>query len=265
MLKKSLLTAALALLALGARPAAAAPVFLEPYGDIFAARTYLSTPEDLRPKDALQGQETRTPDAEERFLVSTFFRSYGTPLAGPDGEVLVFGGGFAYANTNSIGHPWSLNINFFNNNVQAGPAFEQDFFGFNIVGKFVLWEPARQSLPVIAFVGRYQDLGDLGQRHDLLFAVDQKINRKLYVTANAGYAGGDYIGGEETFVGGIGATWTPMPRLSFSANYLFDNAMDAEDFWSLSGTYAFDRTSSLRIGGGKHGTFFANYIAKFDW
>ncbi len=51
-----------------------------------------------------------------------------------------------------------------------------------------------------------------------------------------------------------------MNRLSISGNYVFDNAADGEDFWSISAHYNLGDNSTVRFGGGKHGTLFANYI-----
>jgi hypothetical protein len=75
MVRKTCLAAGLALLALAAsRPAEAHPRFIEPYGRLWQARTFLCTPVDKRPKDALHAQASRIDDPRQRFIVSPFAR-----------------------------------------------------------------------------------------------------------------------------------------------------------------------------------------------
>ena len=258
MIKKSLFAASLALLAVGAgRSASAGPVFLEPYGEIFGARTFISSPADSRPKDALQTQDTRKEEPTQRFLVSPFVRD--------DDNVFLIGGGLAYANAANPRHPWSLNFNYANVDID-GTNF--DFNVFDINGKIVAWQPDDPKLPVVSLVGRYQDFEDIGNRWDILVAADQGLGKDLYFTANLGWANADpdFASDDESdFVAGVGLTWKAMKKLSVSANYVIDNDVDGEDFWSISAFWTFDEMSAVRVGAGKHGTVFANYIAKFDW
>jgi opacity protein-like surface antigen len=274
MLKKCLLTAALALLAVGVgKPAAAAPVFLEPYGELFGARTHLASWEDARVVDALAGQDSRSADPEERFAVSPFFRRMTLRVPGPDADVVLLGIGVAYANINMPDHPWSVNLNFLHGNIDTG-GFDRSSDGFDLNGKFVLWQPENRWLPVASIVGRFQTLDGIGDRWDVLLAIDQQIHRRLFATANIGWswvsfdAGG--ISDRDDYTAGLGVTWAVTPRISISADYQFDSDTEhlygvGGDWWSLSASWAIDRTSSIRVGGGKGNTWFANYIAKFDW
>ena len=261
MVKKTLLAASL-LLAVGAgRPASADPKFLEPYGNIFAARTFLAAPGDDRPKDALQGQESKVQDPQRRLILSPFFRT-GNAL-GTDVDVDYFGVGVGYASVANPRHPWSLSGSYYNVEADFGP-FDVEADVFDIVGKFVLWQGANPSTPAISAIGRYQAFSDdIDDRIDVLLAADQRITDSIFLTANVGWADQD----ENDFVAGIGGTWRApgMPKLSLSLDYQIDNDLDQEDFWTLSALYAIDRTSTLRVGGGKHNTWFFNYFAKWDW
>jgi len=70
MVRRSYLVAALALVALGAgKPASAHPRFIEPYGRLFQARTFLCTPVDKRPKDALHAWASKLDDPRQRDYV----------------------------------------------------------------------------------------------------------------------------------------------------------------------------------------------------
>jgi len=234
-------------------PAQADPKFLEPYGGIFSARPFLATPGDERPKDALQAQATAEESSSRRLLVS--------PFVWNNDDATTYGLGFGYASVHNPRHPWSLGFRYYNtdfDNAGSSDTVDADL-------KVALWAPADPRLPVVSLVGRYQDYDDLGERADALLAVDQRICRDLFATVNVGWA--DHINGSGSdFVGGVGATWRAahMPRLSVSADYTLDNEVDGEDFWSISALYAFDRTSAVRVGGGKHGSVFANFVAKWD-
>jgi hypothetical protein len=193
----------------------------------------------------------------QRFLVSPFFRTSSN--RGFDADL--FGGGIGYASVNNPRHPWSLSASYFNTDFDPG---DFDFNTFDVVGKYVLWQPDNQKAPVVSLVGRYQAANhDIEDRFDVLLAADQRICPSLYLTANLGWA--DRF--DSDFVAGFGATWrsSRLPKLSLSANYVVDNDVDGEDFWSLSAIWAFDKTSSIRVGGGKHDTWFVNYNAKWDW
>jgi hypothetical protein len=264
MLRKTLLAASLALLAfVAAKPAAATPVFLEPYGDIFGARTFLSSPADARPKDALQTQESKKENPTRRFIAQGFVRDADLFFLG--------GGGIAYADGSRANNPWSVGLNVFN---VSPDGFGGDEIGFDISGKFVLWQPANRNLPVVSVVGRYLNISDAAERFDVLVAADQRLSDNLYLTANLGYGHVDYdvagVDSDDDFVPGIGLTWNVMPRLSISGNYIIKNDAEVfnggsgEDFWSIAGTYTFSEMFAARVGGGKHGTVFLNLIGKWD-
>jgi hypothetical protein len=264
MLRKTLLAASLALLAVvAARPASATPTFLEPYGDIFGARTFLGSPADTRPKDALQTQESNKETPTRRIIAQGFIRDSDLFFIG--------GGGLAYADASHPGHPWSINANIFN----ADPdGFGSSDIGFDINGKLVLWQPASPKLPVVSVVGRFMRVTDRFDRFDALIAADQAITKDIYLTANLGYGNVDFdfagVNSVDAFVPGFGLTWVVSPKLSVSGNYIVDNAAEVfhdaggGDFWSASATYTFNRTLAVRAGGGKHGTAFFNLIGKWD-
>lgn len=264
MLRKTLLAASLALLAfVAAKPASATPTFLEPYGDIFGARTFLGSSADTRPKDALQTQEPNKENPTRRIIAQGFIRDSDLFFLG--------GGGFAYADSSNPRNPWSINVNIFN----ASPdGFGSDEVGFDVNGKFVLWQPTSPNLPVVSVVGRFMRVSDRFDRFDALIAADQRLTKELYLTANLGYGNVDFdfqnVNSVDAFVPGFGLTWIVSPKLSVSANYIVDNAAEVfhdgggGDFWSASATYTFNRTVAVRAGGGKHGTAFLNLIGKWD-
>jgi len=262
MLRKTLLAASLALLAFAAaKPASATPTFLEPYGDIFGARTFLSSPADSRPKDALQTQESKKENPTRRIIAQGFVRDSDLFFLG--------GGGLGYADVSNPSHPWSINANIFDADPD-GPG--TDVIGFDVNGKFVLWQPASANLPVVSVVGRFMRITNAADRFDALLAADQRLTKDLYLTANLGYGNVDFDGGGnvDAFVPGFGLTWSVSPKLSVSANYIVDNAAEVfhdaggGDFWSASATYTFNHPLAVRAGGGKHGTVFANIIGKWD-
>lgn len=245
--------AAVALLSAGGAPAHADPKLTEPYGSLFSARPPLPLPGDARPQDALQAQSDPSNPPTRRLTVSPFVVS--------DSDATAYGVGFGYASAHCPRHPWSVGFRYFNTEPDGGG----DFDTVDLDARLVLWNPADANLPVVSIVGRYQDYDDRGERVDLLLAADQKLTQELFATVNLGWA--DHVDGVGSdFVGGLGLTWrTPrLPRLSLSADYVLDNNVDGEDFWTVSARWALDQTSSVRLGGGKHGTVFANYTAKWD-
>src|SRR5687768_7087048 len=135
--RKWLFLVSLGLLAGVARPGSADPKFLEPYGNIFGARTFLSLTDDARVKDALQNQPTGDEDGKDRFLATGFYRRFDLPRerAG-DLDVDILGGGLAYARGGSR-RAWSLNFNFIGADAESGAdSFNLD--GFDISAKFVV-------------------------------------------------------------------------------------------------------------------------------
>jgi len=270
-MRKGLVAASLGLLvATSIRPAQAAPAFFEPYGNLFSARTPLASPRDERSKDSIQGQAAKD-ERKERILMGPFFsKVLDLPL---DIEVLTLGGGVVYANAKTPDHPWSLNINYANTDFDSD-TFNLDAFDtrtFAVNGKYVLWTPSNKNLPIVSLVGsllRVEDLPSVTQ-HDVLLAVDQEVYKQAFVTANVGYRSADVdilgIGtGADDFVAGIGATWSPLAKLSVSVDFEFENDVNGEDFWTASATYTIDKLSSIRFGGGKHKVIFGQYIARFD-
>ena len=269
MVKRSLVCASLALLAASAaQPASADTKFFEPYGNIFGARTILGSPADARPKDALQTQESRREEPTRRIAVSPFFN---TEDLGNVGDTTYFGGTLAYASTANPEHPWQLYASIFNLNVDIDRpfGFDDDFFGFDIVGKYVLWTPAEPNLPVVSVVFRYMDVEDIGNRWDAALAADQRLSDEFYLTANLGWADADPDGaggGESDFIPGFGLSWHPRSYrpLSLHFDYVVDNDVDGEDDWSISAIHTFGDTFAARVGGGKHSRFFGNLVAKWD-
>lgn len=237
-------------------PASAAPAFLERYGNLFAARPALTAPGDSRPQDALQAQENRVETPASRLVLSPFVRD--------DDRTGFFGGGAAYANVSNPRHPWSVDFIYSRLGIDGSG---EDFDTLSASGRFVLWQPADPRLPVVSVVGSYFDPDDLGRRWDVLLAADQRVSDQLFATVNLGYGRSNFRLGEweSDFIPAFGLTYSPCPRFSLAADYGVDNNLDTRDTWSLSAIWAFDRTSSLRIGGGKDGLVFANYFAKWDW
>lgn len=258
MFRKTCLAAGLALLGLVAagRPAEAHPRFIEPYGRLFQARTFLCTPVDKRPKDALHAQASKLDDPRQRLIVSPFARS--------DDFSTQYGIGVAYANAKNEWHPWSIQGSFFHGEFDD---FDEDYNGGEINGKYVLWQPANPKLPVVSVVGAWINFGSLGDRYDALLAIDQCIFDRMYFTANLGYAwfDRDFGGNDNAFVAGVGLTYIIRQNLSISADYLFDNDVEGEDTWSIAALWAIDRSWALRAGGGKHDMVFGNLIWKTDF
>lgn len=268
MVRKSLLAASLAVLAMGAgRAAQADPVFLEPYGELYSARTFAPSAADTRPKDVLQGQGGGENAKGSALVISPTFWTTDVPLGGGfDANLMLFGMSFGYASAMGS-HPWSVTGTVFDLDVDnPGPAdFNQ--VGFDAAGKFVLWQPAG-NLPVVSVVGHYMALPNFFHKWEATLAADQKIIDKVYATANLGYSRTDFNGGgtQDDFKPGLGLTWAISPKLSLSGDYIFNNDADTFqtisatgiDTWSVNATYAFNEQASLRFGGGKHSTFFAN-------
>ncbi len=262
MVRKTLIAASLALLAIGgARPSSADARFLESYGEIFGARTIIGRPNDARPKDAIHGQEDGEDARTSAFFISPFYHNRG------------YGGGFrretfagatlGYAGAIGDRNPYQIWSSLYSYNLH-GPVDNR--FGFDVGGKFTLWQPANENLPVVSFVGQYRDIDLFGfNRLDLLVALDQRITNNLFLTGNIGWGRGDVAGAGDVddLIAGVGLTWRAAPRLSFSADYLIDNDVDGEDRWTLSGAYALNEDLAVRLGGGKHETFFGNVIWKF--
>jgi hypothetical protein len=255
--KTCLAAAALALLGLAAgKPAQAHPRFYEPYGRIFGARTFLCTPVDKRPKDALHAQRSRLDDPRQRLIVSPFFRD--------DKDSTQYGIGVGYANAQNEWHPWAIQASYFHGDLDD---IDRDFDGFEVNGKFILWQPANPKLPVISLVGAYTDFGWLGNRIDALIAVDQCITNRLYITGNVGYARLDPSFGDEVdaLQTALGITYVARQNLSFSADYIFHNEVERQAGWSISAIWAIDADWSLRGGGGSRDLAFFNVTRKFDF
>jgi hypothetical protein len=265
MFRKSCLVAGAALMLLGSGKAAEAHVrFIEPYGRLWGARTFLCTPVDKRPKDALHAMPSKLDDPRQRVIVSPFVRH--------DDFSTLYGIGAAYANAQNEWHPWSIQGSYFHGELDEdefgfGPGGDDDFDGGEVNGKYVLWQPANPKLPVISIVGAWITFGDLGDRYDALIAIDQCITPRLYFTANLGYAwlDSDFAECEEDFAAGVGLTYVIRQNLSISADYLFDNDVEGEDTWSVAAIWAINHTWALRVGGGKHDLVFGNLIWKMDF
>jgi hypothetical protein len=265
MVRKSLLVATLAVLALdGGRAAQADPVFLEPYGELYSARTFAASPSDERPKDAVQGQRAGEDAPSASFIISPLFWRSSIPLGGGVSiDPTIFGGTLGYASVSGA-HPWSLTATI----MSFDPDVAGDEIGFDIAGKYTLWQGPGDNTLAVSLVGRYMDVSDLFRRFDLLLAADHKVFKDIYATVNVGYSNFKFDGGGtfDDLKAGVGLTWAISPRLSLSGNYIFKNeadslqslSVDGIDTWSLSAAYAFNDTASIRFGGGKHETFFAN-------
>lgn len=255
MLKRLILTAAVALAAVSVvRPAAANPRFVEPYTQIFQARTFLCTPADARPKDALHAAPSDKSDPRQRFLVSPYLR---------DDDVTFYAGiGFGYANAKDEWHPWGISASYFHGDFDT---ISENFDGFDVQGKYVLWQPADVRLPVVSVVGAAINFGHLGTRYDALIAVDERITNRIYATANVGYGHLDSdIRNNTALVTGFGLVGAVTPRFTLAADYIPYNAVEGEDIWGIGGIWAIDRTSIVKFGGGKNHLLYFNYIAKFD-
>jgi hypothetical protein len=258
MIRKTLLAATIALATAGiAGPAAAqSPIFFEEYGDIFGARTFLGSSADARPKSALQDSESKVENPASRWLISPTYRRSDV---GP-GDVSLFGIGVGYASAGNPRHPWSVGVGYFNTDFDFGQ-FDFDVNTFDLGAKYVLWTPESNNLPVVSLIGRYQIVDEgVDDRIDILLAADQRLSDNLYLTGNLGYA--DQF--DSDFQAGFGLTWRASRQLSLSANYVVDNDVNGEDFWSIAATWAASRDLAVRLGGGKHSTFFINGLWKID-
>jgi len=257
MVRKTCLAAGLLLLGLAAgRPAQAHPRFYEPYGRIFGARTFLCTPVDKRPKDALHAQRSRLDDPRQRLIVSPFFRDDDTSTQE--------GIGVGYANAKNEWHPWGVQASYFHGDLDH---FSENFDGFEVNGKYIVWQPANPHLPVVSVVGAYINFAQLGDRYDALVAVDQCLTKRLYVTGNAGFAHLNNRHGDDhsAFQGGLGLTYVIRQNISVSGDYIFANAVEGGGVWSLSAIWAIDSDWSLRGGGGQQDLAFFNVTRKFDF
>jgi hypothetical protein len=264
MVKKTLIAASLAALVIGVSgPASADPKFLEEYGEIFGGRTVLGSAADSgRANNALQGAESKVESPTSRILASPFYR---TTDIGPL-DVDMYGVGLLYASGGTT--PWQVGGNFYNTNVD-GLGIDDDFFSWDIYGKVQVLNPANASTPVVSIYGRYMDIDDLGSRWDIGLAADQRITDEIYGTVNLGWGNvdPDGAGGDtDDFIAGLGVTYRPrsMPKLSLSFNFVFDNDVDGDDFWSIGAIYAVSRDWLVRVGGGEDSTFFVNIIGKWD-
>ena len=269
MVRKSLLVATLAVLAVGGgRAAQADPVFLEPYGELFSARTFQASPNDPRPKDAFQGQRAADEEGNPASIViSPSFWLTDIPLGGGlSTDLMLYGLTFGYAS--GIGNnPWSLTGTVFGLDIDPPGAGDATAIGFDVAGKFVVWQPA-DNLPVVSLVGRYMGAINQFHRWDVGVAADQKITNNVYGTVNLLYSRFNFNGGGsfDDFKPGLGLTWSISPKLSLSGNYIFNNDADSLqsvsptgiDTWSIAATYLLNQQASIRFGGGKHETFFAN-------
>jgi len=272
MVRKSLLAASLALLAVGVgRPAKADAKFLEAYPDIFGARTLLGSPSDPRPKDAIQNQETGEGNARKSaFIVGAFGRFASGEHTLPFTAV---GGGLGYTSV-SGSHPWEVKIGGYDFNPHSlapgiNPAGR---LGLDATAKIIAWQPAQSYLPVVSLVGRYRNINDFFHRWDGTIAFDEKVMKSVYVTGNVGYGSTDFVrtsllgfGAPEKsgITAGAGLTWAVSRKLSLAGNYVGDTAVEPEDFWSAAITYAANNDLSFSAGGGKHKTFFGQLIYKF--
>lgn len=261
MLKKVLMVGVLALLAAGtSRPAAAqnSPVFFEPYGELYSARTVLPSVNDGRPKDARQAQGSRVENPSQRL-------SFQGGVYDTSG-LFLGGAGINYANNQWKNHPWSVSVfgNFF-----SLDGTDDDGAFLDFTGKLTLWQPRNNWLPVASVVVNYQDPDDYGDFFRVILALDQKITREAYFTANVGWSNVQTVGGfdDDGIFSGVGLTWRPSrwPKLSLSANYNFDGDIQGEDTYSVSGTWAFSRDASFQLGGGKHDKVFGNLRWNWDW
>jgi len=270
MVRNSLIAASLALLVAGAAgPVRADAKFLEPYTDIFGARTFLGSPTDTRPKDAWQNQESGEGNARSSaFIIAPFGR-----FQSGRGAFLPYtaaGGTVGWATNSLRGHPLEISANLYDFNPHPAFGFNLDHrLGVDGKLKFVLWEPRQSGLPVISLVGRFRHLDNLLDRYDAVLAFDQKITNDLYFTGNLGYGRNDFRGvfrgvrDVDGFVAGAGLTYQIHPKLSFSANYVPTVVIDGEDLYGFSAVYAANRDLAISVGGGKHVNFYGQISYKF--
>jgi hypothetical protein len=258
MLKRWIGGAALLLVMSAPRPASAQ--LFDPYLNLYQARTTLASPEDQRPKDALISQAPRKPDVKERFIVGPFTSRSNRP--GPNSQYR-FGIGLGYANAANERHPWQVAGSWATTHVnQPGADDDQPILGFE--GKATLWQPTSKNAPVVTLVADIYGGYNQGTSWDLILAADQRITDRFYGTLNAGYSRFEGGGGVEALATGFGVTYLASRRLSLSTAYSLNNSVAGEDFWSLNALYAFDRTSSILFGGGKHESFYVQYLGKID-
>lgn len=264
MFKKSLIAAALALLAVGTgQSASAAPLFLETYPDIFGARTFLQAEGDSRPGDPIQDRASKdVENPKTRFVVNPFLRT--TDVRG--GDITFYGGSLGYANSANAKHPWQVYVDIFNTNVDLAGG-DRDHFSYAPTFKWVAFGADRRG-PVVSFVGRFADFNGLSERWDALVAIDQNLGQNLFLTGNVGWGrfDADRGGDDDDLVAGVGATWRPKQwrGISLSADYVIDNDVDGEDFWGVGLQWAPDAQSVIRVAGGKHRTVLVNWVWKFD-
>jgi hypothetical protein len=248
MLKKVLLTGSLALLAaMVGRPASADAQFLEPYGDIYSGRVFLGATQG---SPAAAESDGGGEAAGNTLIVSPFFRREdgGFPYN-------AFGASLGYA-TDMHGKPWLLWADLFNLN---GPGDSE--FAFSLGTKLGIWSSGSGGTSVSLF-GRFRDAIDLFKRWDAGLAADQRITDDIFLTGNVGFAHGD-PGDSSAIIPALGITFAGGDRWSLNGDYVFKNAVDGEDFWSLGLLYDINGRSGLRLGGGKHSTFFANYYLRW--
>lgn len=238
-----------------ALPSAAAPVFLDTYGGIHSARSFLVQPDDARPRDAWQSWGAKDDEAPSyRLLAGAFYRD-------DDGSSLTGGGAALAGRMGRVG--WSGD--FFYGRLKAD-GVPGTFDTLGVTGRLLLWEPVDAAGPVVSLVGSYFDPEDLGRRWDIQLAADQRLSDSVLGTVNIGFGQGNFgnAGTESDLILGLGAMWAIRPGLSVSADYVFDNDVRGEDAWSLSAAWALPSGSSLRLGTGTRETFFASYIHRWD-
>jgi hypothetical protein len=258
MLKKTLITVALGLLALGmGRPAAAQATFLSEYGLLEGARPAQAVADNDQPKNALQAQNLG--DAKTAWILGGFYNRQDVP----GGDASLWGGGLGLVGLQNPRHPWQLSFSAFNTNLDAGPV-DDDFFGWSVAGKYVINLPAHGKDPIFSVFGRYSDLDDLGETINFGLAVDQKVTPSLYLTGNLAWLHASNGADENDLAGGIGATVTSSRwrKLSLSADYSFENDITGDDAWTVSAIYAPSNNLAFRVGGGEDSLIFANIYFK---
>lgn len=267
MVKRTLIGVTLALLTAGVcQPVKADTKFLEPYDNLFGARTILGSPADTRPKDALQAQASNVKDPKTRVSVSPFFRVYDLEFGD---EASLLGGTFTWADMHNVRHPFQAQVSLFSYRSDTLLRGESDKFSYDANFRYVIWTPERTNLPVMSVIYRHRWTSEYERRTDALFAADQQLTHDLYATLNLGWAE-RYQNFENErdndFVPGFGLTWHPRSwnRFSTSFDYVFHNEVDGEDHYGFSFLYTLDKLSSVRIGAGKHNLVYGNYIAKLD-
>jgi len=259
MLKQTLIAVSLGLLALGAgRPAAAQVRFLNEYGLIAGARPAQTTKEDVLPRNAMQAQGGEE-DSSHTFVVGGFFGRQD--FLG--GDITQWGGGVGLIGNTDPRHPWQITARFFNTNLDVA-GFEDDAFGYAVGGKYVFNATGKRTEPVASFFGEYSDVSRYGEALQLGIAVDQRVSNSIYLTGNIAWTHVENGAAENDLTGGVGVTLASgrWPRLSFSADYQWENDIVGEDLWSVSALYAATDNLSLQIGGGKNDLIFGSINLK---